>query len=236
MSVGARALKWQQLRAYAGKWGSPVTVQIKADAGTGLTTVDGYAARTGVNESWAAIHGGAGNSARPADVYGKVNVTSIYFGTGWAEICRWITTHSLGGIPAGSLINSARYAVYGYRKWDSFGYKPKIALFQSYPAADNNVVAADYQHLYNTELSNVIGYDDFVTGGFNYFVLNDAGLALLVPGQIARLGLREAKFDAPFIQPTWVRNKGMGFQWYQVDAPNPAVHPYLEVVYQPWET
>jgi hypothetical protein len=234
MSVGARALKWQQLRAYAGPtYGPPQTVKIYSDPGSGLTTVDGHTQRTGVNELWAVIHDSVGLSGvtlEPDMDCGEASTSSV---DRWQGLARAIMTFDLSVIPTGSDIQSARFCGYGYRKTDTFGYGPQIALYQSYPLADDNVVAADYQRLYNTELSNVINYADFLTTGFNYFVLNEAGLALLIPGQICRLGLREAKYDAPGGKPVWKASKVMLFEVYSRDYATASRRPYLEVTYRP---
>jgi hypothetical protein len=234
MSVGARVLKWQQLRAYAvPTYGPPQTVNIYSDPGSGLTTVDGFAQRTGVIENWAVIWGWPGLSAwtnLPRLDAGEATTSYVDC---WQGLARSIMTFSLSGIVPGSDIQSARFRGVGYSKTDTFGYKPKIALYQSYPLADNNVVAADYQHLYNTPLSNLIGYDDFVLNASNFFVLNELGLALLIPGQVCRLGLREASYDAPFNMPPWKSSKVMMFSVCSRDHTTVAYRPYLEVTYRP---
>jgi hypothetical protein len=147
----------------------------------------------------------------------------------WQGLSRAIMTFDLSIIPAGKNIQSARYVARGLQKFDTFGLKPQIALYKSYPLADNNVVAADYQRIYHTRLSNIIGYDGFVIDGPNDFTLSSAGLALLTPGQICRLGLREVKYDAPDIAPPWQASKVMLFRVYDADHPNVAYRPYLEI-------
>ena len=232
MSVGARVLKWQLLRAYARPPITPGIVKIYADPGTGLTTVDGYAQRTGVAETWNVIRTSPGLSAFASTQLNDFGVGSALSQDMWQGIARLITTHSLAVVPLGAEIIYAKYYFKGSYKVDSLGGQPQIAVYQSYPLADNNIVAADYQRLYNTPLSNLINYADFVIGGFNIFTLNDAGLALLLPGQICRLGLREAKYDAPGLPPTWRYWSAMYFQGYSVEASLLADRPYLEISYQ----
>jgi len=210
---------------------APITIKIYSDPGTGLTTVDGFAQRTGISGTWAAVHGGVGTSAIAGTRFTNISVTGSRVWRKWDGIARTLMTFDLLPIPIGSSILSARYRARGYRKVDSFGYKPQLALYQSYPLANNNLVAVDYQHLYNVPLSNIIGFDGFVVEGLNDFNLTAGGLALLAPGQICKLGLREAKFDAPYIEPAWIRSKNMLFMIYAVDDANPAYRPYLEVVY-----
>jgi hypothetical protein len=234
MSVGARILKWLLLRAYAGPtYGPPQTVNVYSDPGSGLTTVDGDTMRSVFNEAWLMVHNGAGNfhTTTAATLY--VQVIAGSFSATWNSIRRAIMTFSLAAIPSGALIVSARFCLRGMGKTDTGGDKPQIAVFQSFPVADNDLADADYQRLYDTPLSNAIDYDSFTTTGFNYFTLNDQGLALVVPGQICRLGLREAKFDAPNIMPPW--SSGKIFRLFGASRDNTTVsyRPYLEVTYRP---
>lgn len=208
---------------------STLPIRIYSDPGSGLTTVDGFAQRTGVAEPWAALHDGAGLSAWTNLLQMDIGEASASWPDTWQGLARAIMTFDLSVIPTGKTILSAKYVTRGYQKLDTFGLKPQIALYQSYPLADNNVVKADYQRLHTLRLSNIIGYDDFIIGGPNDFILNSAGLALLAPGQICRLGLREVKYDAPNIAPPWQNSKVMLFRVYDADHPTIAYRPYLEI-------
>lgn len=234
MSVGARILKWQIFRAYAGpQYGPPVTVKIYSDPFTGGVTVDGFIRRQVWESTWAEIHGG--NGTLDGDLY---SVLSVYIQSSasfskWFMMERSLMTFDLSVIPAGSQIQSARFCGYGANKGDTPGWQPQIAVYESYPLADNDLVLADYTRLYTTPLSNIIDYNDFVLGDFNYFILNAQGLALLVPGQICRLGLREAKYDAPFNPPLWVTQKWAFMQVYAAGYTPASGRSYLEVTYRP---
>jgi hypothetical protein len=149
------------------------------------------------------------------------------------DIHRGIMTFSLLSIPLLAAIDSARFMFRGLGHNDTLGDKPRIAVFQSYPLADNNIVKADYNRLYNVCLSNEIGYDDFTITGFNAFQLTEAGLALLKPGEICRLGLRESKFDAPGLPPPGTAGTALRFFGASRDHTTTTYRPYLEVTYRP---
>jgi hypothetical protein len=232
-SLGMRTLAYQVVRAEVGpRYGPAQTVNIYCDASSGGTTVDGFAQRTGVSETWAQLHSGAGLSSYDNINYNDVGFGSSYLSQRFTGMARIIMTYSLAGIPAGSLINWAKYRVRCFRKYDTFGYNPGLCVYQSNPSYDNNVVNADYQHLYSVELSNIIYYSQLSTSGWNEFTLNEAGLALLVPGQICRLGMREAKFDGPNVPPTWKSSKAAYFQLYSRENSS-SYRPYLQVNYSP---
>jgi hypothetical protein len=226
-------LRAKTTQTIIGPLGAQVTVKIYSDTTHGSTTVDGYAQRTGVAEPWATIHNSVGLGASP-DINYLYAGEAVNMWTGvWKGLARNIMTFKLLSVPTYAQILSARFALCGYQKTDTYGSKPQIALYQSYPLADNNVVAADYQRLYNAVLSNIIGYDSYLTNGFNYFNLNAAGLALLIPQQLVRLGLREAKYDAPNIEGPSQANNVMLFYGRSVDYSVVAQRPYLEVTFRP---
>lgn len=234
MSLGMRTIAWQVVTAYAGpRYGTPVTVTIYPDILHGSTTVDGGVKRTGVAESWSAVRNGAGLSAFPDLGSDYVMVSSGLVSGLWAGIQRWIATFSLSGIPAGALINWAKLRLYIRGKYDQFGYNPGFAVYQAVPTYNNNLVAADYQHIYSTALSNVLYYSTISVNANNYWTLTAAGLALIVPGSIAKFGLREYKYDGLNVQPTWQYWKGMGLYFYNTEVGTAAYKPALQVNYSP---
>jgi hypothetical protein len=208
---------------------SLLPIRIYSDPGSGLTTVDGFAQRTGVAESWDTIRGSPGLSAWTNLLHMDIGMAAASWPDTWQGLARALMTFDLSVIPADKTIQSAKYVTRGYQKFDTFGLKPQIALCLSYPFSNNNVVPADYQCVSAAFLSYPIGYDSFVIDGVNNFTFYPWALSILVPGQICRLGLRETKFDAPNNPPPWQNSKVMLFRVYDTDHPNVAYRPYLEV-------
>jgi hypothetical protein len=135
---------------------------------------------------------------------------------------RQIMTFSLASIPLGATILSAQYVTWGIAKQDDNDNQPRIAVFQSYPVSNNDVVIADYQRTYATPLSNIINYANFNVGGWNTFTLTPAGIALLIPGQITRLAVTSPPSRSGPI---------MLFRISHVEYSDATKRPYLEVTY-----
>lgn len=212
---------------------TPTTVKIYSDTTQGKTTVDGWATRFGTAETWPVRHDGPGQSKDTLSWYLALGMSAYPIPNLWRGLLRDIMTFSLLVIPAGATIQSARFALYGYTKTLTGAWTPTEALYQSYPLTNNNLVATDYQRLYTVPLSQAISIPTFAIGAFNYFNLNAAGLALLIPQQIVKLGLREATYDAPNIQPAWASNKSFNISGFSTDYNIPTQRPYLEITYLP---
>jgi hypothetical protein len=231
MSAGARILKYQHFRAYPHPPPVPTTIKIYSDMHTGGVTCDGIVARLGVMELWNAIRSGLGNYADCNGSLHQVGFLRSWWYPDWENLARAIRTFAIPSALAGHTILSARFALYGQSKGDNLGCQPQICVVEAYPDADNNLVNADYQHIGGVPLSNIINYADYVIADFNYFNLNSQGLALIVPGQICRLGLREYKCDISGYEPGWYPSQGSWFEFWDVEI-NDARMPYLEVTYQ----
>jgi hypothetical protein len=207
-------------------------IRLYSDKSTGLTTVDGDVQRTGSALTWANVHDGPGVLAMPGGGYMAAGIASDFAANKWQGISRMIMTFSLAQIPPGTTIMSATFSGFVGSKMDTFGYNPEYALVQSNPTHDNNLVLADYQRLYAVPMSNALSHNAITVLAFNHWTLNTAGLAALVPGQIARLGMREMKYEAPNIEPPWMSSRQMLLYVYQVDYITTSYHPYLEIIYQ----
>jgi hypothetical protein len=229
MSVGARVLKWQQLRAYA--W-PPVTEYFYPHKLHGGDSVDGDARRLGYNLIWSDVHDGAGTSAYPDDLDSQVYIrcgTAVGY---YEVIHRFIMTYPTNSLAANAQIDAGEIRVFcEYVRIEGSGV-PTVAVFESWPAAYNNLVVADYQNVGAVPLSNLINFADLVVGGFNTFTLNPAGLDKIVLGGVTKLALREATWDAPNIPANWTAYADRNTFWSTADSLYSDRYPRLAVTYR----
>jgi hypothetical protein len=233
MSVGARTLKWQILRAAAK---GTQTVKIYSDPGSGLVTVDGVVVRSpGYNKRWADVHDGPGTGADTSGIVMLARIESSYWPfTGfWLQLHRSIMTFDLAVIPPGAPITKATFNFYPYQAYDYLNILPQWALVTSNPIAPNNLVPADYQNLGTVAISTVLDHADVHVNQFNILEILPAYLSLLVPGDILKIGIREMKYDAANVEPKWGWYLASGIDILTVDHADPAKRPYLEVTYDP---
>jgi hypothetical protein len=207
-------------------------IRLYSDKGTGLTTVDGDVQRTGTALTWASVHDGPGVLAIPYGGYMAAGIASDRWENTWQGISRMIMTFSLAQIPQGTTIMSATFNGFVGSKPDTFGYNPQYAIVKSNPTHDNSLILADYQRLYAVPLSNLLSNNNITSPALNKWTFTTQGLAALIPGQIARLGLREMKYEAPNSEPPWQGSRQMLLYIYQVDYILTSYHPYLEIIYQ----
>jgi hypothetical protein len=142
-------------------------------------------------------------------------------------------TFDLSPIPIGSTIQTATYNIYTRAKYNNLRITASYALFSSTPLTNNNLVPTDYQQIGSTPISNVIPYASVPDAGPLAFTLLPSGLAHLIPGQIAKLAVREASYDAPNIAPPWRRSTGTSVIFWTTDWTTHSERPYLEVTYLP---
>jgi hypothetical protein len=231
MSVGARVLKWQILRAYAKVPQPPL--RIYSDPGSGLVTVDGVVRRNDYLMSWPNIHDGPGTSAYPGDTaMGAGFRSSPWPGPNlWMILGRSIMTFDGGKIPPGAEIIKATYNFYIYQCYDFLNCLPRWALVTSNPVVPNNLVPFDYQNLGITPISTALDYAAGLGGTWKSLEILPAYLSLVQPGVIIKLGFRETKYDAPNLNPPYSNYQASGIDILTVDYVDPAKWPYLEVTY-----
>lgn len=214
-------------------FGPPITSTFYPDADPEVTSVDGQVYRVASYPyPWNDVHDGPGTGATPSGDSGTIYLGAYGRTNRWRELRRFVFLFDTSSIPVGSLKTEAEFGGYIYNKSNTFSWEPAVAVFQSNPASNTDLVKADYQCLDAIPLSSAIAYADLVTGAFNIFLLNDQGLDAIIPGGITKLGLREALYDAPDIEPAWESNKLFHIYCYFADKEGIYV-PYLKVTYQP---
>lgn len=226
MSVKPGILKWQQLRAYAYPFESPV--KFYSDTTHGRRTVDGAVRRINWSFTWADIRNGAGVDADTDGPTMGADFTSSTATNLWHILGRPIMTFYIdpAKIPVGAEIVKATYNFYVYQVYDTLICNPGWCLVQANPASPNNLVAYDYQSLSNTPISDVLEIASVVGAAYNKLTMLDSYLSLIIPGTILRLGIREKHYDIDYATPPWIQYRSAGMDINTVDSPR---QPYLEV-------
>ncbi len=207
------------------------------DAGTGGTTVDGYARRwTGAGlESWATIVAGAGTSAADTDA----NIQVIYViahdapnTDKWRGLYRSIYTFNTAAIPDTDNISAAVMSIQGTAKADDNGQTPNIDIYTSSPANNNAVVMGDYSQVQGTsQTGSPITYANWSTTAYNDFTFNATGIGNILKTGISRFGARNANYDVANSAPAWTNAQQMYLSGYFADQAGTANDPKLVVVH-----
>jgi hypothetical protein len=231
MSVGARVLKWQILRAYVKVPQPPL--RIYSDPGSGLVTVDGAVGRNDSSMLWPDAHDGPGTIAAPSNPILNATISGSYYWVyhHWRAIVRSIMTFNKALIPPGADVTKATFNFYIYQCYDNLGCQPQWALVTSNPVAPNNLIPADYQHLGMVAISTVLDYAPGLNGTWQSMEVLPAYLSLVQPGGILQIGFREMKYDAANFEWPGQAGASSGLEITSVDFPTPGLWPYLEVTY-----
>jgi len=213
-------------------YGPPVTVKFYSDSDPEVTTVDGFVNRQGYQTTWADLRNGAGTYHMD-----KWETLWAFFWASsaankWTLLRRSIMLFNLASIPPGSLIISARLALWKVNAMDELGAAPTFCIVDSTPASNIDLVNADYQQLGLTPLSAAYSYTTLPIPGWHYIPLNAIGLTRIIPGTIVKLGLRDVKYDIGNVIPPWISAKRSYVEFNSGDNAYPP-RSYLEVTYQP---
>lgn len=209
------------------------TVDFYPDPHPEVTSVDGTVSRVRENyDSWAQIRDGAGNGAVDDDtnLFIRVDGAAIGHDGMYDYINRAILLFDTSSIPAMATIVSATLMVYGTSSEQRNITGITLNVFSSNPANNTVLVPADYGTLGTIPLATAIAFADFDAAGWNTFTLNAAGRAAIKKAGITKLGLREATYDAPDNEPTWIADIHASFMVATSEVA--AQKPKLTVTYR----
>jgi len=185
--------------------------------------------------SWADLIAAAGNDAGVGTWgYGSY-ITSHSSADTWTTLFRDIILFNPTSVlPSSTIALSATLRLYAHSgKLDTGNFAPTMNIYQSAPAADNTIVAGDFDSLGSTSYSDVITYANWTVSAYNNFLLNVAGLAALNVAIAAadkfRIGTRNANYDVAAVSPTWVASKSCAM-YHRNASPN---YCQLTITYAP---
>jgi hypothetical protein len=201
----------------------------------GATAIDGWVGCKTV-DFWSVVRNAVGNDHDDTGIYLYTHFRNRLLGglKKWYQFYRPIILYLLTGIPSHAEIMEVTLSVYGKDKRDQLSCNPTLNVFTSAPASNTALADADYSTLGETPLSNSpITYAGFKVDDWNDFFLNLEGRSVVTEALhgdgIVKLGLREASYDAPNIEPPWVND--LFLSWFVVNSSRSAHPPKLTIKY-----
>lgn len=207
----------------------PVSDIFYPDPGSGLTTCDGYVARSGVFEPFAVLRAGAGTMSDTGGGRLYAQIQSTHVPNLWLRLRRSILTFNLGTIPANHTITAASFFWWGMAAYFEGLVSVCVAVFTASPVSANNLSPADYGNCGTTPLTNEISAGFFRLRAYNEFMFTPSGLKALKPGAINALALRESRYDAGGENPHWIDERTFGFNGRSADYSDISERPYLKI-------
>ena len=209
------------------------TLTVSPDADPETTSVDGWAKRGGVIESWADLHDGVGTEAQDTSNQASSSISSYSSADNFNELSRPIILFDASALPSAFSATAGQVRLYvdGKTRTANWGaLNPTFGIYASTPASNTAVIATDYSQVESTLLSDTFAYDDITENAWLTFTLNAAGLAAIVDG-IVKLAFR-ISYDATDTPPAWAGNSQIGIRFQMADkaAGNPAelIITYIE--------
>ena len=205
------------------------TLIVYPDAGSGATTVDGYANRGGVNQTFSAIHDGAGTGAGVSDGAAGPQLVATTTSNQYSSLLRMILTFDTSPLGLFATISTGVLSLYGSSKASGLG-SPAIHACASTPASNNIIVAADYSQLGTTTFAN-IAYASFSSTAYNDFSLDSNGIANISLTSISKFGTRLSWDINNSFTGTWV-STGQSYIYYRhADTAGTTQDPKLTITY-----
>jgi len=196
-------------------------------------TVDGRASHVILlGGTWNNIRNGAGNASNDTAGHQTVSINP-YFGNNWLLLTRMGLLFNINSYPY-ALIRKAHLDLWKYDSFDYLRAEPWLGVYSFSPNSDTAIIDSDYAvaNWGSTPLAPVKDWDEtqvtnplrfhFNTDGINYL------MAALAGDGIVRIGLREARYDVPDVEPPGASSSGSSF-WdiYQADWASSIAWPKL---------
>lgn len=183
---------------------STTTSTFFPDPSPETTTVDGYARRSGVNETWATIRAGNGTFSSDGSSPNIVRITSSATTDQWEGLFRLFHGFDTASIPDTDTIDAATFSFDATTKTE--GFTSSVSLVLGTLASNTAVAAADYQGTVGnvTRQATDVTLASIVTAGTTYtdMVLNATGRGNINKTGVTNLGLK-MNHDVDDSPPTW---------------------------------
>lgn len=208
------------------------TLTVYPDPNPETTTVDGEARRQGVDEAFATLRNGVGNSSDDtASVSSFTRIACSATTNQFSSIYRSIALFDTSTLGAAAVISAATLSLYGTFKNDPAGWSPSLDIYSAAPASNTALVNADYGTLGTTSYTgSPISYSAWAAA-YNDFVLNATGRSAINVTGVSKFGARESTYDAAGSAPTWSSGAAMTMEGFWADQTGTASDPKLVVTY-----
>lgn len=205
---------------------------IYPDAHPETNTVDGYAWRGSVTETWAAITAGAGQAS--IDNIARTRIQTLASATTdrFSFNLRGIKTFDISVIGAENIL-LVNAGLYGRSKTNTLGATWDFNIYQATTVNETSIVAADYNigNFGTNEFITSVPYASYNIGAYNILPMNAAAIAAMVAAiadtGIIKLGILNAYHDMGQVAPIWGSNQQARIDHGSADAAGE--EPYLEI-------
>lgn len=197
-----------------------------------VSPVDGYVAREGINETFADIRGGAGNTARASNATEQIaGLTGTATANQYGTLARGIALFNTSVIGSSSTVDTVVISIEGSQKFPDLGTTAlTFTVVASTPAANDALANADYGQLGTVEFGN-ISYASYSTIAYNDITLEASGRANIVKDGISKFGFRISWDTANNFQGTWASGQTSSFYGRYADTAGTGSDPKLVVTY-----
>lgn len=176
------------------------------DADVETSSVDGYAARSGVDEIWATIKAGAGNTSD--DSLGSTNpgpqVAASTTNDQWAAINIAFFLFDTASLPETALSLTAVFSFVALTGSLTDNFTDSVRLVTTTPATNTAIIDADYAQAGTVAQADDVLYSNITADSatFNDMALNGTGRGNINRSGVTKFGLRN-KSDADNAEPSW---------------------------------
>jgi hypothetical protein len=205
------------------------TLTVYPDASTGGTTCDGVVGRISVDQTFANIRAGAGNTydATLQTVYVALYATATT--NQFDSLYRSIMTFNTAALTSSATISQVVAGCYGQTKYNGLG-KDTLHYCASTPAANNALANSDYGQLGSVSFGSV-AYDDWSTVGYNSITLDANGIANVSKTGISRFGARGGWDITGTFGGVWKSGDNSDIDFYSSDYTGTTRDPKLVITY-----
>jgi len=207
------------------------TLTAYPDAGDpGTTTIDGVVQRSGVNETFGTIRGGAGTLATNAtDFLFTAQLDATGTTNQYGRLRRSIALFDTSSLTTSASISSATIGAYGWSKTNALG-SADWHVGSATPASNTTLAASDYGNCGTISFGS-IAYASFSTSGYNDITLDSNGL-----GNISKTGVSKFSFQLSWdinnsFTGSWANSAISNFDNYSADQAGTTNDPKLVVTY-----
>jgi len=175
------------------------TLTVYPDPHAETNSVDGWAMRDGVSESWATITAGAGTDHN--DTTAGLDTMQIIErdNTNFAKNSRSIFLFDTSALTASATISACTMSLYASTtSSNDIGGTFEYNIYTSTPASNTDLVNADYSQLGTTaQCDTVVSFTTWDAAGGSYvdFAFNATGLGNISKTGVSKFGLRNSNYD-----------------------------------------
>lgn len=152
--------------------------------------VDGRVGRGGVDESFASIKGGVGNSSsvQPANLT-AVGLTASGVLNQFTNLFRYITQFNTASLLSNCTVTAVVHSMWGFGAAQIGLGANQMDICSSTPASLTTIATTDYPNLGSTSFGNITT-GAWANGSYNDITVNASGIANINKGGVTKFGLR----------------------------------------------